>query len=110
MNQEQQNNEQWYASNKLILDAFDLERIPEITLEDFINMLSGKVQYMLDHNTEELFSKLYRLDVAEERIKEAFGHENIAQKIAALIVERQLEKMDSRKNFKTPKPDDDLAW
>lgn len=107
---EQQHNEQWYASNKPILDAFDLERIPEITLEDFINMLATKVQYMLERNTEELFSKLYRLDVAEEKIKEAFTQENIPQKIAALIVERQLEKMDSRKNFKTPKPDDDLAW
>lgn len=100
----------WQASNKLITDAFEMEPLPEITLEDFIQMLALKVSYMLEYNTEELFSRLYRLDVLEHKIKEAFTTQDIPKQIATLIVERQFEKLASRKKFKTPRPDDDLAW
>ncbi|RQO31777.1 hypothetical protein DBR32_07495 [Taibaiella sp. KBW10] len=105
------NNKDWNASNRLIVDAFEMESLPEITLADFLALLTQKVAYMLSHNTEELFSKLYRLDVLEHKIKEAFNTEDIPKQIATLIIERQFEKFETRRQFKkTTKPDEDLAW
>lgn len=91
--------------------SLELELPPTLSQEQVIELLRQKVAYLIDHNTDELFSKLYRLDVFERKIKAAMAEGgDMAYSLAVLIFERQLEKIESRKNNKATKPDDDLAW
>jgi len=73
------------------------------------------VNALLEHDFNALVQMLYRLDVSEEKIRNALGEHagtDAAELIAELLLERQLEKLKTREAFKTPRPksDDDLAW
>lgn len=91
--------------------SFDLE-LPELVIkEKILAALAIRIEQMLRGNPDQLFSMLYRLDIAEKQIKQAMQDtETLPIKIAALIYERQLEKINSRKQYKKDKPGDDLAW
>jgi hypothetical protein len=59
-----------------------------------------------------LVNTLYRLDVSEVRLKQVLQQEadtNAGELIAALIVERQLEKINTRSRFRASNdiPDDE---
>ena len=91
--------------------SLELELPPTLSKEQVIELLRQKVAYLITHNTDELFSRLYRLDVFERKIKAAMAQGgDMAYNLAVLIFERQMEKIESRKNYKATKPDDDLAW
>lgn len=98
--------------NELIVQKFELESLPYISKEALQQALANKIDYMLKYQTEELFSRLYRLDIFEEKIKtvmDAGG--NIAFNLAGLIIARQLEKEISKKENPSSKPEDEeLAW
>ena len=87
-----------------ILNKFDLhshgsEELDEKTLH---RALAGRIAEMLDHDTDLLFSTLYRLDVLEYKIKEVLEgrtNEEIAFGLARLVIERQKDKMKTRKNL-----------
>lgn len=62
-----------------------------------------------------LISILYRLDISEKKLKELLNRPNKALAgdiIAELIIERQLQKIASRKAFRANPPDicDDEKW
>lgn len=90
---------------------FDLNINDLVSREKIINALTWRVDQLIAGNPDQLFSMLYRLDISEKKIKEAIaGDEDVTKKIAVLIYERQLEKIISRRQFKSDQPDDDLAW
>lgn len=102
-------------SNKvsnIIASNFELEAIPFISKADLIMALQTKIEYMLRYETEALFSKLYRLDVFENKIKMVMETQtNVAYGLAVLVVERLEEKEISRKQNPAKHPDDkDLDW
>jgi len=99
----------------------NLKLLPEITREirksvfpDFpdtpINdleycklLLKKKVKEKLSTNLNELLSILYRVDISEVDVQKAFllsSEEAIAQKLAALILERQIQKIEFRKKYR----------
>ncbi len=44
---------------------------------------------------------MYRIDVSEEKFKQAFQQDgNIAQHIAELVIERELEKVKTRLKYR----------
>ena len=98
--------------NDRIASYLELEPVPYLTREALEAALEGKIAYMIEYQIEELFSKLYRLDIFEEKIKQVIAEGGeIAQKIAGLVIDRQLEKELSKKQNPASKPDDDsLAW
>lgn len=90
---------------------FKLELAGVVSREAIISALSLRVAHLLNENSGRLFSLLYRLDISERNIKQAMAtRSEVPKKIAVLIYERQLEKIVSRKRFKTERPDEDLAW
>lgn len=99
-------------ANDSIIKGFELEALPYITLEQLRSMLRERIAYMLHYQTEELLSKLYRLDIFEEHIKAAFAAGgDIALKLADLIIQRQEQKIASKRSHPAQRPDDDeLAW
>ncbi len=82
----------------------------KIDRDTIINALSIVVSDWLEYRAEELFSKLYRLDVLEKDIKAALGKQDIPKEIATLIYERQFQKILSRKENPASEAPDDLKW
>lgn len=64
----------------------------------------------LEYRVEEFFSKLYRLDIDEGKIKQALATNEPAQGITLLIYRRQLEKIKSRADNPAADAPDDLRW
>jgi hypothetical protein len=70
--------------------------------EKRLGLIEAGVYDLLMNNSEQLAWLLYRIDVREKDSKKAF-EENNTQQIAAaltqLIVQRQMEKYESRKKY-----------
>lgn len=81
-----------------------------IEKEYIIQALSTAVKEWMNFRLEELFSKLYRLDILELDIKEALKQEDIAHAIATLIYNRQIQKIEARKNNPPEEAPEDLKW
>lgn len=77
--------------------------LPEISLKtraEVQQLLAEAVNYLLNHNFEKLVSILYRIDVNETKLKTVLKEnpgEDAGKIIADLIIERQLQKIKSRK-------------
>jgi hypothetical protein len=70
--------------------------------EDWMLWLTQKVKDLLDKDFNALVNLLYRIDVNEKKAKTCFGksNEEIAKCLSKLIWERQLEKAESRANYR----------
>lgn len=77
--------------------------------------LAAWVTEMINRDFNELIHVLYRVDINENKLKfllrEKVG-EDTAYIIADLIIERQLQKLRSRMQFRQPPPeaDDEEKW
>lgn len=72
-------------------------------LEEFRKYLTDKMKDMLDKNYNLLINTLYRIDISEKKLAELFSAKNkdsIPQKLADLIIERQIEKINYRKRYR----------
>jgi len=72
-------------------------------LEEFRKYLTEKMKDMLDKNYNLLINTLYRIDISEKKLAELFSAKNkesIPQKLADLIIERQIEKINFRKRYR----------
>ena len=76
------------------------------SLELFRRWLASKVGEWLSRDAAQLLRLLYRVDVPEEKVREAFtGHApDPALLIADLIITRQLEKGEARRKNTGPAP------
>lgn len=82
-----------------------------ISEEDFLQALAQKVIYMLHYNNGVFFQLLYKMDVLEHKLKIAMQQVDVPMAIAKLILERQLEKLESRKANPAKEADDkELEW
>jgi hypothetical protein len=72
-------------------------------LEEFRKYLTEKMKDLLDKNYNLLINTLYRIDISEKKLAELFSlknKESISQKLADLIIERQIEKINFRKRYR----------
>ncbi|HCP93595.1 MAG TPA: hypothetical protein DIU05_06140 [Bacteroidetes bacterium] len=79
----------------------EMESTP--TYENVLEVLTSSVMYLLLHDMEKLLNILYRIDVNEPKVKAAFAQNNpklIAPTIAQLILDRELQKAESRRKYK----------
>lgn len=71
-------------------------------LEEFRKYLIEKMRDLLDNNYNLLINTLYRIDISEKKLAELFASKNkefIPEKLADLIIERQIEKIYFRKRY-----------
>ena len=76
---------------------------PEPSYENILEALTSAVMYLLLHDMEKLLNILYRIDVNEPKVKAAFAQTNpklIAPTLAQLILDRELQKAESRRKYK----------
>lgn len=74
-----------------------------ISGEELREKLASHVNELINHDFEKLVFNLYRIDVNEARMRALLAQkdgENAAALIADLIIERQLQKIKSRQQFR----------
>lgn len=77
--------------------------LPEkISLDEVQIQLAAYINTLIQLHFEQLVNLLYRIDVSEKKIKsllQNYPSENAGNIIAALIIERQVEKIKTRQQF-----------
>lgn len=85
--------------------------IPDhITYEQLESLLATKLETMINQDFQQFVLLLYKIDVSEKKVRQVLAadtSEQVYKKIAALLIERQQQKIISRKTFTRPVNDDD---
>ena len=74
-----------------------------ITKVDFINHLAIEINRLIQYDFQKLINILYRLDIDEEKLKQMLAdyvHDDAGYIIAQLVVERQLQKIKTRRQMR----------
>lgn len=72
-------------------------------MEEFRIYLTEKMKNLLDNNYDLLINTLYRIDISERKLSALFSSKekkSIPEKLADLIIERQIEKINFRKKYR----------
>lgn len=86
-------------TNKDVGLSLSLTTVPDYT--EFVKELARAIEFLIEKDFEKLMQILYRIDVSESKVKEAFGLEqDVAQQIALLIIEREEQKVITRAKYK----------
>ena len=86
-----------------INQSLELSLPVTISSEELKEKLTAFINDLINHDFEKLVFYLYRIDVNEAKMKKLLDQrdgENAAGLIADLIIERQIEKINSRKETK----------
>ena len=71
------------------------------TAEDLQEILAKLIRHLLNNDFERLLNGLYRIDVSEEKVKTAMAsQDDVADNIALLIIEREMQKVVTREKYK----------
>src|ERR1700733_5839759 len=91
---------------------WDLKLPDTLSEEAILNLLADRVILVLERGPETFFQLMYRLDISEKKLTAVLQDDDVAHKIANLIYDRQLQKIQSRlANRKTSESDDpELRW
>jgi hypothetical protein len=87
-----------------INQSLEIELPLSVSKEELREQLAAHINYLINQDFEKLVFYLYRIDVDEtkmRRLLEQREGKNAAGLIADLIIERQLQKMESRKKFRS---------
>jgi len=89
-------------TQQLLIKDLDVEGpgIVHSNLDKLRTWLIGEILYMMDRDFQKLLNVLYRIDINEEKVKQAFAGENPADRLADLIIEREILKVETRRRFK----------
>lgn len=89
--------------NEAISSRFELIKADNLNIDDLRRVLTDRILDLLERNVERLLSILYRVDLNQKRLDEIFMNgtkEEIAEKIAEAVIERQIQKIETRKLYK----------
>ena len=93
---------------KTLFDSFEINEqlIPASNNEEekfraFRQLLIQRIEELIHHDFEKLKWILYRIDVSEKKLNDALQHSqtDASTVMANLIIERQIQKAESRKKF-----------
>jgi len=93
---------------KSVVDSFELDetRLPDSNNNDekfraIRQLLIQRIEELLHRDIEKLKWILYRIDISEKKLYETLQNSDAdaATVMADLIIERQIEKAESRKKF-----------
>ena len=93
---------------KTLFDSFEIDEqlLPSTNNEEekfraFRQLLIQRIEELIQRDFEKLKWILYRIDVSEKKLNEALQNSetDAATVMADLIIQRQIEKAESRKKF-----------
>lgn len=82
---------------------FNLDMPAGSSKEELTAHLAAYINHLINTDFEKLVFYLYRIDVDESKMKQLLQqkqNENAGELIAQLIIDRQLQKIKSRREFK----------
>jgi hypothetical protein len=83
-----------------INNSLELELKESISMDELRNLLSSHIHLLINYNFNKLVSILYRIDVSEMKLRQLLQDnpaEDAGKIIAELIIDRQLQKIKTRK-------------
>jgi len=86
----------------IISTNFELASGDVLSFEEIHRILTERIHELLEKNVEKLIFILYRIDVGQKKTDEIFNNpskEEIASLLASAVIERQLEKVKTRKKY-----------
>ena len=86
-----------------VVNDFGVEIPNGSSREEMLSKLSANINLLINTNFDRLISLLYRLDISEQRLKKELEENpgnDAGDIIAGMIVERELQKLQSRKSFR----------
>ena len=99
---------------KEISNCFSLQLEQNISIEELRSLLTVIVNDLIQKDFQKLVNILYRIDISETKLKtllKEHADTDAGLIIANLIVERQMEKINSRKDFKSDESiSEDEKW
>lgn len=75
---------------------------PEFDFDGLKNYLESAISKLLDEDFNRLLNAMYRIDIREDQLADALNttdQSQVATKIADLIIQRELQKVRSRKKY-----------
>ncbi len=83
--------------------SLEIQLPVKISIAELKMMLSGHINYLIANDFNKLLSVLYKVDVSEKLLKMSLQEhpQDAATVIAEMIIERQLQKIKTREQFKT---------
>lgn len=101
------------VASELEMNAAETEQITHYNEYEAVkNYLAERVKHLLEFETEKLKYVLYRIDVSEQKVHDALANHTLedgAKNIAELILQREIQKAISRKQYVSQPVDPDLA-
>jgi len=89
------------ACSQSLQKYFD-DELKASSMSQLHDLITQRIVYLLLNDMEKLLNILYRIDVNEKKVKNAFAQNDpkkIAPLLAELVIERELEKVETRKRF-----------
>jgi len=85
--------------------------IPHVkSLDELKTVIADQINYLINHDFDKLLRILYKVDVSEKQLKEnLLVHSDAAALIGQMIIDRQLQKIKTREQYKANSdiPDDE---
>ena len=89
---------QWSETPQdIVVRNFNLPTNNSEEWDNIRQLLCNEIQHLLHHNFERLMHILYRIDVNENLVQQVIHNKNAASLLADLIIERQIQKVESRR-------------
>ena len=88
---------------KYLNEKFELNIPVETTQEQMEIFLARRINQLIENDFTQLLQILYRIDVSEQKLRSLLKQNtgtDAGRIIAVLIIERQLEKLRSRQQFR----------
>jgi hypothetical protein len=91
---------------------WDLQLPETLSEEAILKLLADRIVTILERGPETFFQLMYRLDISEKKLNAVLQDDDVADRIARLIYDRQLQKIQSRRINKVDNESDDaeLKW
>lgn len=97
-----------------INQSLEIEMAPSTSYEEMREKLAAHINHLINTNFEKLVFYLYRIDVDENKMRKLLDNnknQDSALLLADLIIERQLQKIESRrKNSANSNVNEEDKW
>lgn len=88
------------------LDVFNSTLLESPSKKQLHEWLTREINLLINNDFNKLLNVLYRIDISETKSKEAFAVKDpneIGRNLADLIIEREIQKIESRKKYNDQK-------
>ncbi len=81
-------------------DLVDKDALAFSNIHKLRDWLAHEIQLLMDRDFHQFVNMLYRIDIEEQKTREAFASDDPPRSLANLIIERELQKVDTRKRYR----------